>query len=707
MTHAQEQPVLTLPDKPVATPFSTVLSGRKLAFARIAWLAVFGLSAVVLAISMKASIAGGLFATLPDFAAQQDFALPRAFANNQFLSSDLILFVAFVQVAAFVAVGLLLFWRRSSDWLAILTSIMCISVGVGFSPNLIFLPQLRPEWHQLVTLQQILTFGTLVIFLFVFPNGRFSPHWGRYVAVAWAIYAATWLFFPMLNPHQSSSPLALFIFMGVVFAGLVAQIYRYRRVSNPVERQQSKWVLAGFITTHTCFFLLVTLSVLGVTPRLEAIAPVPVRLLNTIFGLSAILIPITIAFAVFRRRLWDIDLIINRALVYGGLTVFVIALYVIVVGLFSTAFRSVDSLALSVLATGMIAILFNPIRQRLQHIINRLMYGDRDDPFTVIGELGRQMEHAAAPGDSLVTLVETIGRSLKLPYVAITTLQAEGEQLVVATGNAQPDLVRLPLIYQSKQVGDLLVAPRAPGESFGAAERRLLNNIAQQAGAVVYAAQLTDHLQRSREQLVLAREEERRRLQRDLHDGLGPQLAALGMQLDVARGLADGSPAAVALLARLSVETQMAIADIRRLVHDLRPPALDQLGLVGALREFAAGQSRGASGTRIIVDAPDTLPPLPAAIEVAAYRITQEAVANCLRHAAAGNCWIRLRLDGDMTLVIEDDGHGLPPAFIPGVGLASMRERATELGGVCRVEPAPAGGARVIAVFPAVATAQP
>ena len=289
------------------------------------------------------------------------------------------------------------------------------------------------------------------------------------------------------------------------------------------------------------------------------------------------------------------------------------------------------------------------------------------------------------------------------PYVAIET--GDEEPAVLAESGGRPSFpLRLPLVYHAAPVGALLVAPRAPDEPFTPAERRLLDNIAQQAGAAVYAAQLTGHLQHSREQLVLAREEERRRLQRDLHDGLGPQLAALGMQLDVARGLAAGSPEAAALLARLSAETQTAIADIRRLVYDLRPPALDQFGLVGAVREYVAGQGNGG-GPRLTLDTPETLPPLPAAVEVAAYRIMQEAVANCLRHAAAENCRIVLRINGGLHVEVTDDGRGLPPAVVGpkptfGLGLASMRERAAELGGVCHVEAAPGGGTRVVATFP-------
>ena len=190
------------------------------------------------------------------------------------------------------------------------------------------------------------------------------------------------------------------------------------------------------------------------------------------------------------------------------------------------------------------------------------------------------------------------------------------------------------------------------------------------------------------------------RLQRDLHDGLGPQLATLGMQLEVARGLVGDSPDAVSLLEKLSAETQAAITDIRRLVYDLRPPALGQLGLAGALREYVAGQTSGTNGPRITVEGPDALPPLPAAVEVAAFRIAQEAVANCIRHAGAKNCRIILEVNGALRLEIADNGPGLPPAVVHGVGLASMRERAAELGGECRIESSPGGGVRVIAVFP-------
>ncbi len=211
---------------------------------------------------------------------------------------------------------------------------------------------------------------------------------------------------------------------------------------------------------------------------------------------------------------------------------------------------------------------------------------------------------------------------------------------------------------------------------------------------------LTIDLQRSREHLVTTREEERRRLRRDLHDGLGPQLATLTLKLETARNRLAHEPLADPLLADLTTRTQAAVADIRRLVYALRPPALDELGLLAALNEQVLQYS---DQIPIRLDAPAGLPPLSAAVEVAIYRITQEALTNTVRHAQAHRCDLRLTLEepaGLLSLSIEDDGCGLPPSRGVGVGLTSMRERAEEPGGVWRIEQIPTGGMRVLAQLP-------
>jgi signal transduction histidine kinase len=408
---------------------------------------------------------------------------------------------------------------------------------------------------------------------------------------------------------------------------------------------------------------------------------------------------VSVSIAIQRHRLYDIDLVINRTLVYGALTALVAALYVLVVGGLGMLFQARGSLALSLLGVGLVAIVVQPVRGRLQRSVNRLMYGERDDPYAVLARLGQRLDATVAPEAVLTAIVETVAQALRLPYAAITLRQDQAFAAVAAYGRAAGEVVRRPLAYQGDTVGELVVSPRGPGEPLSPDDRRLLDDLARRAGAAAHAVRLTVALQRSREQLVAAREEERRRLRRDLHDGLGSQLAALHLRAGTLRRLLPpGAPEVEAGLTEMQSELHTAIGDIRRLVHELRPPALDELGLAGALRALAA-QCSAANELSVQVDAPE-VPPLPAAVEVAAYRIAQEALANVTRHAHARACRVRLALNGGLDLEIKDDGIGLAAGHPAGVGLHSMRERAGELGGSFSVDTAPDGGARVVVHLP-------
>jgi len=208
-------------------------------------------------------------------------------------------------------------------------------------------------------------------------------------------------------------------------------------------------------------------------------------------------------------------------------------------------------------------------------------------------------------------------------------------------------------------------------------------------------------LQRSRESLINTREEERRRLRRDLHDGVGPQLAALMLQLETASDLVSDNPQASALMAKLSKHARQIVSDVRRSVHALRPPALDELGLLEALREQASNYS--PAGLRVSVRYCQELSELPAAVEVACYRIVQEALTNVVRHARASQCSIRIRLDEEArTLIVEvqDDGRGIKDEDRQGVGMISMRKRSEELGGRCTVKAMAGGGTLIRALLP-------
>ncbi|MGI8874205.1 MAG: ATP-binding protein, partial [Egibacteraceae bacterium] len=343
-------------------------------------------------------------------------------------------------------------------------------------------------------------------------------------------------------------------------------------------------------------------------------------------------------------------------------------------------------------ATGLVALGIQPARERLQRLANRLLYGERDDPYQAISLLARRLDAVGSTGETVAGVAEAVARALRLPYAAVVA----GGETVAAHGRPVADPLRLPLTYQGRAVGELLVAPREPGGELSDGEQRLLADIARQIGVAIHAQRLTADLQRSRERLVSAREEERRRLRRDLHDDLGPALAAAALQLDRARDLA--SDPAGALLEDAARRLRGVVGDVRVLVEGLRPRALDDLGLVPALRQQAARVSAGHLD--VVLDMPEDLGPLPAAVDVAAYRIVSEALSNVARHAAARVARVTIRRDDGLQISVTDDGRGLPDEIRSGVGLTSMRERAEELGGTFTVRPRPGAGTVVEAWLP-------
>ena len=334
-----------------------------------------------------------------------------------------------------------------------------------------------------------------------------------------------------------------------------------------------------------------------------------------------------------------------------------------------------------------------------------MVYGQRDEPYAVIEQLGRRLEDSFGAEMALSMVVETLAQALKLPYVALTLNDGERFALAAACGAPVAQTLTLPLTYQGEPVGQLIIAPRRQGETFAPADRRLLAELARQVGVAAHTVRLTTDLQRSREQLVMAREEERRRLRRDLHDGLGPTLAALALKAATVSELIGAKPSEATQVANeLYADIRGTVGEIRRLVYALRPPRLDEVGLVEAIRELARQTEQET--LRVTVEGPESLPPLSAAVEVAAYRIAQETLTNVVRHASARVCAIRLAVTGNLRLEIEDDGVGIAPEHHIGVGLHSLRERAAELGGSCVIESTPGAGVHILACLPLVTVAE-
>ena len=599
----------------------------------------------------------------------------------------------------FTTCAIVIFIRKPNDLFTIFVTIMLVTFGTstftgGIRGIAVAYPQL--EWLT----QTIAFIGSVGIlaFFFVFPNGRFTPRWTMAIFISWFLFQLPRYYFPnsSLILHGDSAMYNL-LFVAFFLSGVVAQIYRYIRVSNAVERQQTKWVIYGLTIGMGCYLVFRTLSLLVSDPMGSGLpVSLGVVITSTFFIL---LIPISITIAVIRYRLWDINPIINRTLVYGALSASTIALYVLAVGFASRYFQG-SNFIFAFIATGIIAILFEPLRQRLQRAVNRLMYGERDDPTTVLTKLSQRLDTTIAPDSVLQTIVETLAQTLRLPYAAIS-LSNDTPRFTSSPDLPPSELISLPLTFQSERVGNLGLAPRAEGEKFSTADMNLLHLIAGQAGIAAHNLRLTQDLQRSREKLVTAQEEERRRLRRDLHDGVGPTLASLSQRLDSAADLVSKNPkASIELLKELKGQVKGSVAEIRRLVYALRPPVLDEFGLVTAVREHVAPYM-GPNGLQITFDVTDPMPHLPAAVEVAAYRISLEAFTNIVNHADARSCHIMIRLDDNSLLIeVSDDGKGLTQNNRSGVGFTSMRERAAELGGECTIENKISRGTRVKARLP-------
>jgi two-component system, NarL family, sensor kinase len=472
-----------------------------------------------------------------------------------------------------------------------------------------------------------------------------------------------------------------------VVVGSASLVVRFRHARGG-ERQQLRWVALAAVLVALGSVVAMVGTVVALPENAILSSPVFLGLAVGIY-----LLPLAIGAAILRYRLYDLDYLISRTVMYGLLTVGGVAVYVGVVNGAEWLLREGARTGGSLLATAVIAAGFAPARDRLQRVFDRRLYGERHDPVRAMARLGARLRDApggAPSGDVLAGVLQAVCEALRLPAASLRVAGVE----VASFGRQATASESIPLEHEGQQVGALLVGVRSGEDALGAADRQVLEVLAAPVAVALHAVLLSQELQRSRERLVAAREEERRRLRRDLHDGLGPILTAVTLKADAARStLATAPDRAGGLLTELRGDAKQAIGDLRRVVEDLRPAALDELGLLGALSQQVDRFAR--QGLSVTVHAPPTLPVLPAAVEVAAYRIITEALTNIARHAHARRATITVAIDGELHLEVHDDGTASTvngERWRPGVGLQSMAERVAEVGGTLEVGPTATGG---------------
>jgi signal transduction histidine kinase len=545
----------------------------------------------------------------------------------------------------------------------------------------------------------------ILLILLLFPTGDLpSRRWQPVVVGIGVAYVAMWIAIALapgtmtdfrgehLNPLgrdaartglEAVGAIGFSVLAASALATVASVAWRYRS-ADPAVRSQLRWLV-----------IVVLLNAVAIAiPAPDALAGVSV-VLNAV---ASLLLPVALGVALVRRD----GLVLPSVLVYGVLSVLLLSAYLAVVGAAEALFGPRMDRWAGLAAVGVVAVSAAPIRAHLQGAVDRLVYGDRGDPYAALTDLGRRMSDS--PGDLLSEVVEAVAHALRCSYAAVV-LTGDTEP-TAACGTPTRNHIAVPLIVRGDHVGELLIATRGGRDSLGERDLALVQDLARHIAVAAHAATLTRDLQRSREYLVIAREEERRRIRRDLHDGLGPALAGIALGIDAARLDLSREPTdpdgTAAALVELKREMLSSIADVRRLVYDLRPPALDRFGLVPAVEEYAA--RLGERGALSVQVSSSKLPPLPAAVEVAAYRIATEALTNAARHSGASNSSVSFVVDeAGLRLEVADDGVGLPAVrdgARTGVGMSAMAERAAELGGTCLVATRTQGGTSVVAVLP-------
>ena len=641
--------------------------------------------------------------------------------------------VAFI--AAFATVGALLGWKRPANPVGWLLSATGLSYAFAIGGLLLLQSPGTRAWGTWSGWIYFLGIGFVVLVLLLFPTGSLPSRRWRPVAWAAGIAMVAWAlgnsFAPVSVSSGSPSPLGVagpagrvFAFLGgvsgplLVAAGLAAIVslaFRYRRAGT-VEREQLKWlVYAGGLIAAA---VLAVILIASIGPGGDTVN----NLQNAITSGAVALVPIAIGIAIFRYHLYDIDVVINKTLVYGSLAVFITGVYVaIVVGVGSLAQRGArPSLALSIAATAVVAVAFQPVRAWVQRLANRLVYGRRATPYQVLADFAGRMAGAYAAEDLLPRMARILadGTAATRADVWLKSGDTFHDGAAWPTGApplpparataadvpAYPGADRiLPVRYQGEVLGALSVAKR-PGEALTPTEDRLLADLAGQVGLVLKNAGLREQLlarleeiRASRLRLVAAQDSERRRIERNIHDGAQQQLVALAIKLSITESMigtdTDGERE---LLAELRGDAAGAVEDLRDLARGIYPPLLAGQGLVAALEAQARKAAVPASVTA------DGVGRYPQDVEAAVYFCVLEALQNVAKYADATRAEVKLTGSGhDLTFEVTDDGAGFDPRSRGyGTGLQGMADRLHAHGGSLTVRSASGAGTAIAGRLP-------
>lgn len=594
--------------------------------------------------------------------------------------------------------AMLLLWLRPRDPMVRFLVLTLVSVGVvesGMTDDLIRLGISNPGVGFITPLAYVmraLEMGCGLLMLYIYPEGQFQPTWTRNLAVIWVLLLSLWLVFP-----------------GIWFN--VLDGITWRKTIWISLAFSALWLLSGVIAWWTRLrlshehrgvgrsMLLASMCVLFyyVAGLIPGLGTMPGGMLQTVLlAFSLLSVPLNILVAMVRHRLHDGERLVARAITLLLLTILIGGLHLTLVFSLVEAFALRDALIPSVLGTVLVMLVLTPLRDWLQRGVNRWLYGERNRPIEILQKLSAQLELATTPLAALTRLSDVTVNLLKLQYLAVRLKSDHGVPLI-ERGLITPYVETFALKAEGQTVGVLVVGAGAP---LGNDLRAMLTTVAQQAGSAAQAHFLSAQVMASRERLVRAREEERRRLRRDLHDGLGPTLAAQQLKLGAARVALYDVKRVDALLLELENGVERAIAEVRQVVDELRPPAIDDLGLFEAIHQRVQDLT-GGSGIKMTLDFHGPLPELLAAVEVASYRIVIEAVMNVLKHAQAQACQIELKvLETSLWITVQDDGIGQARLNETGVGIGAMRERCEELGGRFEINTAETGGVRILAMLP-------